>query len=281
MTNEVKAQSAGEDGICIWCGTLNGPSPFFCSPECQEVWAKLRDDPVVAAEQETLFKLAPIYTKLDPNTKRQFNQSCFLVAKVAKARFGLVQTIHPDLSPLCDKSRMKLVDLVADYEARPYLEADWQYGFQAPYTENPETRLAHALLEMREQLGRYYNALVNPVAAREQQEQWGERMHKEHREKSERNRDEKLPGWRDDPEAVAEFASIWDHDKVAVDAEEIKRERQQNMDKWWSRTEILDRIVKGLGDLNKSLAWALEDAKEAQTVDLINGVTPPSAKRAA
>jgi hypothetical protein len=53
-----------DPGICIWCSCLFQGSPV-CN-RCTEVWAKICDDPTVAAERETLFTLAPIYEKLDP-----------------------------------------------------------------------------------------------------------------------------------------------------------------------------------------------------------------------
>jgi hypothetical protein len=262
-----------DDSLCIWCNVC-GKGPL-CSPQCQDVWAKICDDPTVAAESETLFKFAPIYSKLDPTTRRRFWESQLVVARVAKARFGLVCDEH-DLSPLCDKSKLKMVDLVSDHYARPNHEGMWSYDYQAPYTEDPETRLLHYLLETHEQLGRYYNSLLDPVTARQQQEELNERSHKEFCEERDRRWDQEHPGWRDDPKFQKMIAS-WDRKEENKD--EPDEEFKKLIEHHKSRAGLLERLVKYLE--RHGMTDAVEDAKELQTLDLINGITPPPKAEAA
>jgi hypothetical protein len=231
---------------------------------CTEVWAKICDDPVIAAERPFLEKFAPFFEKLDPYTKRRFYDAQHVVVRVAKAKFGIENNEH-DLSPLCDRSKLKLVDLVADHYARPNHEGMWSYPHQAGHTEDPETRLLHCLLEMHESLGRYYNALLDPIAARKQHDELYEWASREIHEEANRN-----PGYGIDYQRM--IAAV-----ATEDDEEIARERERFRAEWWSRAEVLKRIVAGLEHMSQRAAWALEDAKELQTQDLINSVPPAKA----
>jgi hypothetical protein len=160
---ESKNPKVNEDGICVWCGSLGlleGSS--LCSPQCKAAWSQVCTDPVVAAEREEIERRAPFYLKLDERTKRQFDESVRLAAKVGRVKFGLAPPF-PDGPPLCPAKQLRPVPEV-DVRASLPTDYDGDYcpGIQEHWTDNPFDRLVHGLLDLHKRSGRLYNELIKP-----------------------------------------------------------------------------------------------------------------------
>jgi hypothetical protein len=147
-------------GICLWCNCLFVKSPL-CSPKCEEAWATICDDPLIAYDQVELFKLAPWFMELDKGTKFRFDQALTLVHKVAKVKFGLVGP-H-DWPPLDPRTKLRPI-VLQSRKALPgdRLPGDWCYPIQRGWTVDPMDRVVHGLLDVQGRLGRLYNELIAP-----------------------------------------------------------------------------------------------------------------------